>query len=86
MHVFIPSPLRSYTKERSEVSANGATIGGLLDDLNRQYPGIRFRMIDEQEQIRTHIKIFLNREQIRELTTPLKQSDEILIVCALSGG
>jgi molybdopterin synthase sulfur carrier subunit len=86
MNVFIPSPLRSYTNERPEVSANGATIAGLLDDLNRQYPGIRFRMIDEQEQIRTHIKIFLNREQIRELATPLKQNDEILIVCALSGG
>jgi sulfur-carrier protein len=86
MNVFIPSPLRSYTNERSEVRANGTTIAALLDDLNQQYPGIRFRMIDEQDQIRAHIKIFLNREQIRELATPLKQHDEILIVCALSGG
>ena len=47
MKVLIPSPLRSYTKKR-EVEASGATVGELLADLDRQYPGLRFRMIDEQ--------------------------------------
>ncbi len=86
MKVFIPSPLRSYTQERAEVEGAGSTVALLLDDLNRQYSGIRFRMIDEQEQIRTHIKIFVNREQAKSLNTPLKKNDEILIICALSGG
>lgn len=86
MKVFVPSPLRSYTKERAEVQASGSNVRSLLDDLNRQYSGIRFRMIDEQEQIRTHIKIFVNRQQVKSLDNPLQKDDEVLIVCALSGG
>ena len=86
MNIFIPSPLRSYTGDQPRVNAGGLSLAALLDDLNRQYPGIRFRMIDEQDQIRTHIKIFINREQVKSLTVPLRESDEVLIICALSGG
>ena len=57
-----------------------------LADLDRQYPGIRFRMIDEQERIRRHIRIFVNGEQVRALSHPLRESDEVVIVQALSGG
>lgn len=86
MKVFIPSPLRSYTKEKAEVNASGSDLAVLLNHLDRQYRGIRFRMIDEQNEIRPHIKIFVNRHQVRSLKVPLQANDEILIICALSGG
>lgn len=85
MKVLMPSALYSYT-QRAEVEANGATLAALLSDLDRQYPGIRFRMIDEQERMRPHIRFFVNDEQIRDLLQPLKPADELIIVQALSGG
>ncbi len=85
MRVLIPSALRSYT-ERSEAEAGGATLAAVLADLDRQYPGIRFRMIDEQDRIRPHIRIFVNGEQVRDLAQPLRVTDEVVIVQALSGG
>lgn len=85
MKVLIPSALRSYT-EQSEAEASGATIGAVLADLDRLYPGIRFRMIDEQDRIRRHIRIFVNGGQARDLSQPLAASDEVVIVQALSGG
>jgi molybdopterin synthase sulfur carrier subunit len=85
MKVVIPSALRSYT-ERSETDARGATLAAVLVDLERQYPGIRFRMVDEQDRIRRHIRIFVNGEQARDLSQPLAATDEVVVVQALSGG
>ena len=85
MKVIVPSALRSYT-ERGETEASGATLAALLVDLDRQYPGIRFRMVDEQDRIRRHIRVFVNGEQARDLALPLAASDEVIIVQALSGG
>ena len=85
MKVLIPSALRSYT-EKSETEAHGATLAALLVDLDHQYPGIRFRMIDEQDCIRRHIRVFVNGRQVRDLSQPLTASDEVVIVQALSGG
>ena len=85
MKVLIPTPLRSYTQQAA-VEATGATLAELLVDLDRRYPGIRFRMSDEQEAIRPHIRIFVNREQERDLSRRLQASDEIQILQALSGG
>ena len=86
MRVLIPTPLRSYTGERHEVDAAGATVGEVLGDLERRYPGIRFRMIDEQDAIRRHMRIFVNGDEVRALGTALRAEDEVLIVQALSGG
>ena len=86
VRVLIPTPLRSYTGERHEVQAMGANLAAILADLDRRYPGIRFRMIDEQDAIRRHIRIFVNGDEVRRLQTPLRAADEILIVQALSGG
>ena len=86
MNVHIPSPLLSYTNQQSDVDADGSTIAEMLDDLNRQFPGIRFRMIDEQDSIRPHMKVFVNGEQVLGLDTALKSSDEVYILQALSGG
>jgi molybdopterin converting factor small subunit len=83
--VSIPSPLRSYT-QAAEVEADGKTLAELLADLDRRFPGIRFRMIDEQDRIRKHMRIFVNRERAAVLTAPLRATDEVQILQALSGG
>jgi len=84
--VRIPSPLRSYTGQLAVVDAEGETIGALLFDLDRRYPGIRFRMVDEQGRVRKHMKVFLNDESVRDLDAPVSERDEITIMQALSGG
>jgi molybdopterin converting factor small subunit len=86
MKVYVPSPLSSYTREASTVEAEGASVAELMADLDRRYPGLRFRIVNEQDEIRRHIKIFVNREQVRTLSVPLGKRDEVMIVCALSGG
>lgn len=86
MKVYIPSPLCSYTHEANAVDAAGGSVGELLEDLDRRYPGIRFRIITEQDEIRRHIRIFVNGDQIAGLAAPLGREDEVMIVCALSGG
>ena len=86
MRVLIPTPLRSYTADAAAVEAQGGTLAELASALDRQYPGIRFRIIDEQGQIRQHIKFFVNGVQARDLACTLRERDEVMIVCALSGG
>jgi len=83
--VLIASPLRSYTGA-DEVEASGASLGALLEDLDRRYPGIRFRMVDEQDQLRKHMRFFVNGEIVKDLAYPIKPGDEVGIVQALSGG
>jgi sulfur-carrier protein len=85
MKVIIPTQLRSYTAAK-EVQAQGSTLAELLWDLERQFPGIRFRMVDEQQQIREHIRIFVNTEVAQDLTHPLLPGDLVRIIGALSGG
>jgi len=84
--VVLPSPLADYTAHRREVEAQGATLAQLLADLDRRYPGIRFRIVDEQDAIRRHIKLFVNRELARSIDAALNPRDEVLVVAALSGG
>ena len=86
MKVFILSPLRSYTGGASSVEGRGATLDELLIDLDRAFPGFRFRIIDEQDRIRAHIKIFVNASQQPAVDRAVNSTDEIHIVCALSGG
>jgi molybdopterin synthase sulfur carrier subunit len=83
--VFIPGPLLSYTKQR-DVEAGGATLAELLADLDRRYPGLRFRVIDEQDRMRAHMRFFVNGEQVFDVTHPLQSSDVVHVVQALSGG
>ena len=85
MKVLIPGLLRSYTQER-KVEAAGATLAEALTNLDRQYPGLRFRVIDEQDRIRPHIRIFLDGLQVYDLATPVRPEGELQIVQALSGG
>ena len=85
MKVVIPTQLRSYTRV-AEVQAEGQTLAEMLRDLDRQYPGIRFRMIDEQDAIREHIRIFVNKDVAESLDYRLQPEDVVRIIGALSGG
>ncbi len=86
MRVLIPPPLRSYTGGRAREELEGATLGDVLKALDRRYPGLRFRIIDEQDRVRTHIRVFVSGEIVDSLAHPLSPEDEVQIVCALSGG
>ena len=86
MKVVLPTPLAAYTAHAREVRGRGATLAELMRDLDRRYPGLRFRVIDEQDAIRPHIKIFVNRVQAASVAAPLGPGDEVLVVAALSGG
>lgn len=85
MRVLIPSALHSYTG-RPWVEAEGATVAAVLDDLERQFPGIRFRMIDEQGRVRRHIRLFCSGNAVFDPAAALPPDGELLIVQALSGG
>lgn len=85
MNVLIPTALFSYTGE-SRVEAHGETVADVMDDLDRRYPGIRFRVIDEQGNIRRNIRFFFDGEMVEELSHPLRADGELIIAQALSGG
>ena len=87
MHtVRIPSPLRSYTAGAAQVTARGTTLAQLLSDLEHAHPGMRFRMIDEQDRIRPHMRIFINQREVSTIDEALAVQDEVHLICALSGG
>ena len=87
--VRIPTPLRQLTQGKEEVAAAGKTVGDLIADLEKHYPGIKERLCDERGQVRRFVNIFQNEEDIRflqNLDTPVKETDEISIVPAIAGG
>jgi len=85
MMVLIPSPLHSYTG-RAEVEAEGATLDEVLRDLDRRHPGLRFRVVDEQDRMRPHVRFFVDGEQVFDLGQRLEPGQSVQIVQALSGG
>ena len=87
--VFIPSPLRRYTAGQSKVQISGSTINEIIENLERQYPGVKSRLCDESGQIKRYVNVFVNDEEIRALQgadTRLSDKDEISIVPAMAGG
>ena len=85
--VRIPGLLRSYTAGAQTVElSEHATLGDALRDLDARFPGLRFRVVDEQDAIRPHIKMFVDGELARTLDAPLRAAAELMIVGALSGG
>jgi molybdopterin converting factor small subunit len=85
MQVLIPSALHSYTRQR-RVEASGDTLDAMFDDLDRRYPGLRFRVVDEQGRLRPNLRIFVNGLGVRDLAHSLRPLDDVAIVLALSGG
>ncbi len=84
--VRIASPLRSYTGGAATVPAEGATVAEVLADLERRYAGMRFRMIDEQDRIRPHIRLFAGSREVRVLGEAIGRENVLHVICALSGG
>ena len=85
MRVLIPAALRTYT-HAAHVQADGDTVAALFVDLDRRYPGLRFRVIDEQGRLRPNLRIFVNGQGIRALAHVVQPDDFVAIVLALSGG
>jgi len=86
MKVHFSSHLRHYTGNAGEAEATGATIDDVLRDLDRRFPGLRFRIVDEQEAVRPHMNVFVNQERVRDLKAALKPGDELHLLGSLSGG
>jgi molybdopterin synthase sulfur carrier subunit len=85
----IPTPLRSLTKGSAEVHAEGDTVDDVVHDLERQFPGLRARLMDEKGELRRFINLYVNEEDVRFLdgrTTILKEGDTVSIVPAIAGG
>jgi molybdopterin converting factor small subunit len=85
MIVVIPSHLRSYTKGANEVESAGATLAEVLRDLESRFAGIRFRVIDEQDRIRPHVKFYVGGDEVDTIDAPVGDR-EVQIIAALSGG
>lgn len=86
IRVAIPSQLIAYTGGVTWVEAEGDTVGAVMEDLDRRYPGLKFRVIDEQDRIRRHMRIFVDRDEARAISTPVRDGGEVLLFGALSGG
>ena len=88
MVVRIPTPLRSYTAQAATVtvSDSAATVDAVMAELDRQFPGFRFRFVDDLGRLRQHMKVFVNAEMTRDLSSPVTATDEITVMQALSGG
>lgn len=86
VQVFIPSQLTSYTDGASRLEASGDCIARVLDDLDARFPGLKFRVVDEQDRIRRHMRIFRNGDRAQDLGVAVGDRDEVLIFGALSGG
>jgi molybdopterin synthase sulfur carrier subunit len=84
--VLIPSQLTAYTDGATRVAAEGATVEAALDDLDRRFPGLKFRVIDEQDRIRRHMRIFIGMDEAKDVRRALEPGDELMIFGALSGG
>ena len=85
MKVLIPGALRSYTRD-AQVDATGRSLNELFDELERRYPGLRFRVVDEQNRLRPNMRIFVNGVGVRALNHALQPGDDVALVLALSGG
>ena len=85
MKVLIPGALRSYTRT-THVQAEGATLDAMFHDLDRRYPGLRFRVVDEQGLLRPNMRLFVNGLGVRDMGYALKPDDDVAVVLALSGG
>ena len=86
VRVRVAALLHSYTGGVSVVEAQGTTVGEVMDDLDRRFPGLAFRVIDEQGRVRRHVNVFVGQDSVRDRAAPVPPGAEVFIVGALSGG
>ncbi len=86
VRVRVAALLHSYTGGKNVVEVEASTVREAIQSLEQRFPGVAFRIVDEQRQIRPHMNIFLGEEKVSDLDTPVTEAAEIYIVGALSGG
>lgn len=86
VRVSLPSPLHSYTGGVSHVEAEGGSLAEIVAWLDARFPGLKFRIVDEQERIRPHVRFFVGAEMARDLAQRVGPGEPVKIVAALSGG
>jgi molybdopterin synthase sulfur carrier subunit len=87
--VRIPTILRTYTQDQSQVAADGATLSEVIDSLEASFPGIKARVVDEQGALRRFVNIYVAEEDVRfasGLDTPTPEGTQISIIPAVAGG
>jgi molybdopterin synthase sulfur carrier subunit len=87
--VLIPTPLQKFTRDQATIACEGSTISELLESLDKDFPGIKARLCDDQGELRRFINFYVNSEDIRFLdgkNTTLNSGDEVSIVPAVAGG
>lgn len=85
----IPTSLRSFTRNQEEVTSSGATVGDVIRDLEKRFPGLGARLLDDKGAVRRYVNIFHNDEDIRflqDLATPVSDGDRLTIIPAIAGG
>ena len=89
VNVLIPTPLRKFTNNQETVTVADGTVAMLIEDLERQYPGIKKSLTDDSGELRRFVNIYVNEEDIRFLEgkeTPIKEGDAVSIIPAIAGG
>lgn len=87
--VRIPTPLRKITGGKDEIDAEGTTVGEVIDDVEKNFSGLKERICEESGELRRFVNLYLNDEDIRfedNLKTAVKDGDEISIIPAIAGG
>jgi len=87
--VRIPTILRTYTEGASEVTADGATLAEVLDDLDGNYAGIKGRILDDQGELRRFVNVYVGNDDVRfleHLETPTPDGTQISVIPAVAGG
>jgi len=88
-HVRIPTILRTYTDGESEVTAAGATLSEVLDDLDANYAGIKGRILDDKGELRRFVNVYVGNDDVRfldNLETPTPDGAQISVIPAVAGG
>ena len=87
--VRIPTPLRRFTGDQSDVQVPGSTVAEVIDNLESRHPGIRENLMEASGSVRRFVNIYVNEEDIRFLDGPktaVKDGDQVTIVPAIAGG
>jgi molybdopterin synthase sulfur carrier subunit len=89
LSVRIPTPLRKFTGDRTDIEADGAIVSEVIDNLEQRHPGIKDSLVDESGSLRRFVNVYVNEEDIRFLDgidTQVKDGDSLTIVPAIAGG
>jgi sulfur-carrier protein len=83
--VRLRGPLKRLADDRAELALNGASVGELLHELEREHPATCGWILDERGVLRRHLAVFVNGELCAQ-ETPVERDDRVDVLPALSGG